>query len=236
MAIAARPGEIGIYRDSAPYLLAFFLLTIPAFWPTYWAPAFERDWHVHLHGASLFTWAAMLVAQPWLIRRGRVRLHRQLGKFSYVVAPMVVISSLLLAHYRLQSARSFDQVYFLWVQLGLITLFAVAYAQAIRHRRSAGIHARYMVCTALAMLDPIVARLLFNLFGVDIPEAQAWTYGIIDAVLVALWLRDRRAGNGILVFPRMLAAYLVMELPTFALPQTAAWAAFVEFYSLLPLP
>jgi len=236
MAIAARPGDIGFYRDSGPYLLAFFLLAIPAFWPTYWAPAFERDWHVHLHGASLFAWAAMLVAQPWLIHRGRVRLHRQLGKLSYLLAPMVVISTLLLAHYRLQSARSFDQVYFLWVQLGLITLFAVAYAQAIRHRRSAGIHARYMVCTALAMLDPIVARLLFNLFGVDIPASQLCTYAIIDAILVALWIRDARTGNGILVFPRMLAAYLVIELPTFALPQTAAWEACVEFYSLLPLP
>ena len=236
MATATRPGDISFYRDSAPYLLLFFLLVIPAFWPTYWAPAFERDWHVHLHGWSLFLWAAMLVTQPWLIRRGRVRLHRQLGKFSYVLAPMVVISTLLLAHYRLQSARSYDQVYFLWVQLGLITLFAVAYAQAIRHRRSAGIHARYMICTALAMLDPIVARLLNIVFGLDIPEVQAWTYGMIDAVLLALWLRDARTGNGILVFPRMLAAYLVMELPTFALPQTAAWAAFVEFYSLLPLP
>jgi uncharacterized membrane protein len=165
-----------------------------------------------------------------------VRLHRQLGKLSYALAPMVVISTLLLAHYRLQSARSYDQVYFLWVQLGLIALFAVAYAQAIRHRRSAGIHARYMICTALAMLDPIVARLLNIVFGLDIPEVQVWTYGMIDAVLVALWLRDNRTGNGILVFPGMLAAYLVMELPTFALPQTTAWAAFVEFYSLLPLP
>ena len=236
MAIAERPGDITLYRDSAPYLLLFFLLVIPAFWPSYWAPAFERDWHVHLHGAALFLWAAMLIVQPWLIRTGRVRLHRQLGKFSYVLAPIVVLSTLILAHYRLQSARSYDQVYFLWVQLGLIALFAVAYAQAIRHRRSAGIHARYMVCTVLAMFDPIVARLLFNIWGIDIPTVQLCTYAMIDAILLALWLRDARRGNGILVFPRMLAAYLVIELPTFALPQTAAWAAFVEFYSLLPLP
>lgn len=236
MATAARPGDITFYRDSGPYLLAFFLLVIPAFWPTYWAPAFERDWHVHVHGWSLFLWAAMLIAQPWLIRSGRVRLHRTIGKLSYVVAPMVVVSTLLLAHYRLQSARSYDQVYFLWVQLGLITLFAIAYVQAIRHRRSAGIHARYMICTALAMLDPIVARLLNIVFGLDIPDVQMWTYGMIDAALVALWLRDTRKGNGILVFPGMLAAFLVVELPTFALPQTDAWAAFVEFYSLLPLP
>jgi hypothetical protein len=62
------------------------------------------------------------------------------------------------------------------------------------------------------------------------------TYGMIDAILFWLWMRDRRLGTGIRVFPGMLLAFVVAEAPTFVLPQTAAWRAFAQWYAGLPLP
>ena len=119
--------DIAHYRRSAPFFAALVLLAIPAFWPTYLAlRPYEADWHVHVHGIALFLWSVMLIAQPWLILRGKARIHRKVGKASYVLAPVIVVSTILLAHHRLYlSTPTFDQVYFLWVQLSLITIFGL---------------------------------------------------------------------------------------------------------------
>src|SRR2546423_11176661 len=229
--------DTSFYRDSAPVFVALMVLAIPAFWPSYIRPkAYESDYHVHLHGLALFLWGLTLVVQPWLIRAGRWRMHRSVGKASYVLAPVIVVSTLLLAHYRISHEHPPDQLYFLYVQLGLTALFAIAYGQAIRYRGFAAIHARYMVCTAMTMFDPIVARLLYNGFGIEPPLMQFMTYGMVDAILVYLWVRDRRIGNGITVFPKMLALFVLFELPTFFLPQSPAWDAFANWFGKLPLP
>jgi hypothetical protein len=234
----AAAADIAPFRRSAPFFGALLLLAIPAFWPTYFFPKeYEADWHVHVHGIALFMWALMLIAQPWLIRAGRLRVHRKLGKVSYVLAPVIVVSTILLAHYRMRDgAPTFDQLYFLCVQIALMTIFSVAYVQAIRWRRAGGMHARYMVCTGIAMIDPIVARLLYFNTGLDIPWTQMATYLLTDAILLVLWLRDHRAGNGIRVFPAMLALCVAVELPTFFLPQMDAWKSLVTAFARLPLP
>ena len=112
----------------------------------------------------------------------------------------------------------------------------MAYAQAIRHRGSAAVHARYMICTALTLVDPIVARLLYIGLGIEPPYMQLITYALVDAILLYLWRRDLRHGNGIQVFPGMLALFVLAEVPTFVLPGTAAWQAFANAYASLPLP
>ena len=234
----AAAAHVAPFNRSAPFFGALLLLAIPAFWLTYFfPPRYEADWHVHVHGVALFAWASLLIVQPWLIGAGRYRVHRQLGKAAYVLAPVIVVSTVLLARYRMhQATPDFGQLYFLWLQASLMVIFAIASFQAIRLRRTPGLHARYMVCTGLAMVDPIVARVLFFYAGGDIPWTQIVTYLLIDAILLALWLADRRAGNGIRVFPAMLALFVVLELPTFFLPQTAAWQSFGSWFGALPLP
>ncbi len=229
--------DVGPYRNSAPYFAALMALAIPAFWPAYlYVDKVERDWHVHVHGIALLLWGALLVAQPFLIWRGKWSLHRALGKVSFVLAPVVVVSTVLLAHHRLRQSINPEQAYFFYLQLGLIALFALAYVQAIRQRRVPALHARYMICTGLTMFDPIVARLLFFYFGVGFPQVQLITYAIIDAILLYLWKRDRDAGKGIAVFPGMLAAFVTMQVPTFFLFKTAAWLSFTKAFAAVPLP
>jgi hypothetical protein len=226
--------DIVFYRRSAPFFGALLLLAVPAFWPSYIVPKqYEADWHVHVHGLALFLWAVMLIVQPWLVGSGRLRIHRQVGKASYVIAPTIVVSTVLLAHYRMAHDHPPDQLYFLYLQLWLTVVFAKAYVQAIRYRRSSGIHARYMVCTGLTMVDPIVARLLYNVGGIEPPWMQIVTFLLVDAILLALWWRDRRAGKGVRVFPAMLGLFVAFEIPTFFLPMTPAWEAFGRWFGSL---
>lgn len=237
MSAAPRPSDIAFFRSSAPFFALLMALAVVAFWPSYLYPKqVERDWHVHVHGISLFLWGAMLIVQPFLIRGGRLALHRRLGKLTYVLAPVIVVSTILLVHHRAATELTPVLLYFLWIILGLTAVFAFCWDQAIRYRRTPALHARWMIGTGLTMIDPIMARILFNHFGVEPPLLQVLTYALIDAILIALWLRDRRLGNGIRVFPTMLAVFVAVEIPTFILPQLAGWKSFAQWFAALPLP
>ena len=150
-----------MYRAGVFYFAALLLLALAAFWPTYLFPRrYETDWHVHLHGVAMFLWMLMLVAQAGLARARAFATHRALGKASYALVPVIVASTILLAHYRLQSGITGELLYFLVVQAALVGVFVACYALAIANRRSPLRHMRYMVGTALAIVDPILARIL----------------------------------------------------------------------------
>jgi len=226
-----------MYRSSVYYFGALLLLAIPAFWPSYFfPPKYETDWHVHLHGLAMFSWVVLMITQASLIRARNPALHRRVGKTSYGLVPLIVVSTLLLAGYRLRQKIDGDLLYFLYVQLSLVALLAVSWALAMVNRRQPQVHMRYMVCVALALVDPIVARILFFYGGMDFPATQVVTYGLVDAILIALALHDRARHPAIRVYPRMLAAFVIVELPTFFLYKLPAWREFAEGYAALPLP
>src|SRR5690606_19721454 len=85
------PADTALYRHSGKFFVAFLALTVLAFWPSYFERLFEQpNIRFHLHGAALFLWCAMLVAQAQLIRTRRRALHRQVGRASYVLAPVLI--------------------------------------------------------------------------------------------------------------------------------------------------
>lgn len=226
-----------MYRASVFYFSGLLLFSIPAFWPTYFfPPKYDTNWHVHLHGAAMFAWVMLLIAQAGLIRTKRQAIHRQLGKVSYGLVPLMVVSTLLMAAYRLRQKIDVDTLYFLYVQLALIALLALSYGLAIARRREPPLHMRYMVCTALTLVDPIVARLLFFNLGMDFPLGQVVTYGLVDAMLLALIWNDGRKSRPIRVYPAMLAIFVAVQVPTFFLYKLPAWREFAQWYAALPLP
>ena len=228
-----------LHRRAVLYFGGLLLLTIPAFWPSYFfPPKVETDYHVHFHGIVMFLWVFLLVAQAALIREGRRGWHRRLGKTSYVLAPAIVVSTLLLMNYRLKGAVNAELLYFLYLQLALVAFFTFCYVQAIRHRHTPALHARYMVGTAFAIFDPIVARVLFVFFGTEPPWMQVATFAMMDALLLALILRERgrEMAPATHVFPLMLAIFLVVQVPQFFVPRQAWFADLARWYGALPLP
>jgi uncharacterized membrane protein len=238
-AAARAPSVTALLHRRAVYLFgALLALTVPAFWESYFfPPKVEADYHVHFHGVSMFLWVVLLVAQGTLIRTGRRDLHRALGKMSYAVAPAMIVSTLLLVNYRLKQAINPEVLYFFYLQAVLLAIFTFAYVQAIRYRHVPALHARYMACTALAVLDPIVARVLFFQLGTVPPMMQVATFAIIDALLLFLILREREreSGPATRVFPTMLGLFVAAEIPQFFVPAMGWWRVFAEWYGSLPL-
>jgi hypothetical protein len=218
----------------------FFLLLLPfiaiAFWPSYLSrlPTVDSA-RVHVHALAMGGWYALLVSQALLIRSGQRAVHRALGKLSYAWVPFVVLTTLVLAQRRaaLTLADGKPEVwretlYFLYVQMALLALFVMSWALAIRHRREPQVHARYMVCTLLTLIDPIFARILYNVWGIDFPPAQVITYTLTDAILLGLAWRDRRGGSGHTVFARMGVPFVLLQLPTFFVYTWPGWRTLAE--------
>ena len=226
-----------MYRASPFFFAALLLAAIPAFWPSYLFPKkYETDWHVHLHGVAMFLWMLMLVVQSSLARAGSLPTHRALGRTSFVLVPVIVVSTLLLAHYRMRSGLNNDLVYFFYVQVALLVQFLAAYFFAIANRRTPQVHMRFMVCTALALVDPILARIIYNQFGIEPPLLQLVTYGVVDSILVALIALDRMERHYSRAYEGMLVLFVVTQAPTFFLTRAQEWLAFVKAFAKLPLP
>ena len=123
-----------------------------------------------------------------------------------------------------------------YVPLSLAGLFGLSYGLAIVTRRTTARHARFMVCTALTLIDPVVVRLLL----LGIPDAElSLSVDYVpapDLVLVALIWHERHTRVGRSVFPAMFMVFVVAHLVFLLdLYNAAAWVAFVRWFAALPL-
>lgn len=228
-----------IFRNSAFFFVLLLLTAFWGFWLTYFAQVIRPISAIdHLHGIAMFGWIVLLITQATLIRRARRSVHRQVGKISYVLAPWIVVSTIMLANERLNTTDAFDiQVYVLGLQIFILAQFVIFYSMAMKNRKTPDIHARWMICTALPMIDPIFARVIgFNmqLLPLDM-SLQMVTYAMTDLILIVLIIRDWQVHQRRDVFLPALGVLLVLQAPTFTLVQTQAWHSFAVWFMGLPL-
>ena len=227
-------------RNSVFFFAALGLFAIAGFWPSYLSRVHqEGNLHVHLHGAAMALWGVMLITQAYLIRTDYRTLHHLIGKFSYVLAPVLVLATLSLMHFRLREAGNAppaELLYFLYVQFSLLLQFVICYGLAMINRHTPSVHAGYMVCTALTVVDPIFARLLFNYLHVVPPLLQIITYAFIDLILLWLIVWGRRQPRPVKLFPVVLLIFAATQIPTFFITNTEAWRAIALWYGALPIP
>lgn len=223
-------------RNVVFFFVAFLLAALFGFWPTYTARIEAgATWQVHAHGALMLSWCLLLIAQAWLIRDRRGPLHRRLGKVSFVLAPLIVISAFVVEHESLvRAAGKYDleTLFFAWLILALLSVFVLAYVLAMIHRRTMALHMRYKICTPLTMIDPVFARIFDVRLGIVYPTGQIMTFAMIDAILLWLCYLDRNTPYR--VFHRILAAFLVVQIPTFFVYKTAWWPGVVAWFAGVP--
>lgn len=230
-----------MFRDSGYYFVALLGAGVAAFWPKYISrPPDEIDAYTHVHAVAMVAWCSLLIAQPFLIRAQRRSVHRALGVLSYGLAPAVVVASVLLAHQRF---RSMDEGTFarearnLYLPLSALLLFSIAYACGILYRRRPELHARFMICTSLTMIDPVLGRILAFYFP-PLPDYlyyQAVTYGSTDVILMTLAIRDRGRLQGRSVFPLMLVLFMAAHALWFTWAQSAGWSVIASWFRRVPL-
>lgn len=219
-------------------LLAAALL---AFWPSYLSRSgAEATGYVHVHATAMTLWFALLIAQPLLIWTGRRALHRRLGALSYGLAPAIVVAGVLLSHAALIRDAGGDPAgagATLYLPLAMIAWFAACYVLAIAYRRVPALHARFMIGTSLAAVDPIASRVAAFYFPPleDATRYQLISWGLTATILAVLIVGERGQRRGRAVFPVMLAASTVVFALWFRLAPSAAWLAFARWFHDLPI-
>jgi hypothetical protein len=189
-----------IFRNSVFFLLLIPFFAVWGFWVTYFTrpPGSFNAWE-HIHGFSMFGWCALLVAQSFLIRGNRRSVHRALGKISFVLAPLVVISTIFLANHKLNVRQLNNEgLYIFGLQFFIIILFGYFYIMAMARRKQPDVHARWMICTAFTLLDPIFARVIVvNFYPVPFETGviQWMTFIFIDLIVIALVIKDWKSSG-----------------------------------------
>src|ERR1051326_3093696 len=155
-------------------------LVVLAFWPLYLSRPFASvDRFTHLHAVAGSLWLALLIAQPALIHARRFAAHRLLGRISYALAALFAVSSVLLSHYRLTSMNEATfatngSAHFLPFYATIV--FVLAYGLGLWFRRSPAVHGRFMLCTAIPLVDPVLGRVLGFYFR---PLPNPWLYQVV---------------------------------------------------------
>jgi len=229
-----------IFRNSVFFLVLIPIFAVWGFWVTYFTrpPGSYNIWE-HVHGLAMFAWCVMLVAQSFLIRTNRRSVHRALGKISFVLAPLIVISTIFLAHHKLNVRQLNNEgLYIFGLQFFIIILFAGFYTMAIVRRKQSDVHARWMICTAFTMLDPIFARIIaVNFYQVPFETGvfQWMTFAFIDVIVILLVIRDWKSSGRHDVFLPALALLVVAQTAMLTVWDTATWKAFAVWFAGLPL-
>jgi hypothetical protein len=201
------------------------------FYKTYiqFFPNFQGFRYVqHFHGAMMMGWLIMLVVQPILILSGRFGLHRLLGKASYILAPLVLVSMYLISQFRfrgiMESSGQAGAVAHLALNLPNIVFFAVLYTLAVIYRGRAELHMRYMVSTAFVLVGPGLARALIGYGGVSLADAvmfvRAVTPLITGVLMVVDSVRTKRISPFALVF-----AFMVLHTILWYTREGSLWQA-----------
>lgn len=234
----------------------WFLLLIPlvalGFYPTYFSVFLKpTPTLVHFHFTLMAIWIVILMLQPFLYRYNKLALHRTVGKLTYVLVPMLLVTAFLMirfSYYRmigdltLQSAQgtisldhnqilnetaSYETIAFIY-----FTWLAVLYSLAIYYRKQSPIHARFMVATALTMMGPTVDRIVYALvksgkIAGNIP-IESVAFSIVDITLALLLWNDYRKGRSTRAFLTSLLIFLGGQIFFLMFQNNSTWQSFVN--------
>lgn len=171
--------------------IAILLVLTWGFYRTYiiFFPSFEGFQFVqHFHGGIMLLWMTILVVQPLLMSRKKFALHKAIGKASFVIAPILMVSIFLVSrmtfHNNLNTLPTRqDAVAIIALSIPGLIIFGILYGLAVANKQRTFYHMRYMIGTALLMIGPGLGRILGVNFGV--PPTLGITITLCIVALVA---------------------------------------------------
>lgn len=213
-----------LYPHAQWYFLLAMVITWIGFSHTYFAVVQTEPLIHHIHGALMGGWIALLVIQPMLYQRGRLQLHRTLGRWGvYLWMPAIVVCGFLMDRRMMRMHNAppdiIDQLSFL--DLGSLILFPVLVLLSVYYARDVQLHARYIVCTVLLLMPPALTRALFIFPSMHSFQRNVNTAELLVLVmLLVLMVDDKRRGKVRAPYP---LAFLVFAILAFTSNYVRGW-------------
>lgn len=172
------------------------IVVLVGFWKTFIVPSFLGTFTaplvIYIHGALLFAWTLLLVAQAVMIRKKNLKLHRRIGWAGPFLAVAVSLSTMAAGVYVLRRdvAAGESQIAISSFLGTLITpvIFVSLVMAAIIYRRRPEIHKRLILLAMISILWAAFGR--FRHYFPPFEQAMLVFQGIIpmSMILIAmLW-------------------------------------------------
>ena len=228
-----------VYRNTAIFI---FLILIGVQWGFYQSytsqfPDFKNATTlIHIHGALLMTWMLLLIVQPLLIHFGKANLHRAIGKVSWVLGPLIIISLFLIGRGGYLRGLGYipeeQNLTFIVLDMRGFLSFAIFWSLAMIYRKLPDSHMRYMIATGILAIGPGVSRGLDHSFGLDIGHGMTIT-DVLDLAIIGTLLgidlyRKKNYKPFLTVFLVLLIGSLLWQLRN-----TDGWQTFAKYYAEL---
>lgn len=215
------------YKNTGNYFLILILFIALGFYYPYFSlfPQFKSvTTTVHVHAISLMLWAFILITQPILIRYKKHKAHKILGRFTYFLVPVVILTcfGVMRQQYyeglerRLTSAQSLKSLFVSFTQAFSIIIF---YVLAIINvlKGNIAFHMRYMICLFLQFIPPTFGRTLGYWLGLR--QVYTNTIAVLVGVfiLIILIIADKKRKADFTPYAVALSLYFVFNVIWFAL-------------------
>jgi hypothetical protein len=178
------------YKYLGYVLIVLLPLLFVAFYKTYFIrfPDFNEDIKLfdHVHGAIALAWVLLLIVQPILISKKKNALHRKLGRLSYFVFTLLILSFVPQIIKIIRRGTMQD----LFFPIADVSVLIPLYLLAIYYRKNVAKHMRYMIAAILVFFGPTVGRIGPLLLGWSPVFTQTIQYTLIYCILAGLIFYD----------------------------------------------
>lgn len=181
---------------------------------------------IHIHFLAFTCWLLLIVIQPVLIMKKKFKLHRQLGRFSYLLAPILVLTIILLSKEKFirefsESESSAAMTAF--IAFVDISSFSTFYLIAMFKKSNVRWHVAFIIAATLIVLNPGLSRLLNQItMGLGMLTAVLIPFLVPGIVLIIEKIKYKRA---ILKSPYffIIIIWTIEILLFITIPQTEFW-------------
>ena len=139
----------------------------------------------------MLTWILILIAQPVFIRIKNFRLHRIVGKASYFVFPLLILSLFLVARAGyLRNIRTVGETEALaGMTTGIPDMFylTILYGLGIYYKKKTSFHIRFFASIGLMIMGPGLGRFLIVFCGLP-PMIAIPSMVAVTALLTLVWM------------------------------------------------
>jgi hypothetical protein len=145
--------------------ISIALVSLLGFFKSYLSffPKFEAfNYVIHIHFIAFLLWFTLIISQPILIRRKKFELHKRIGKLSYFLAPILVITILILVHREVvRDIKTSENMVYISSFIGLLDAitFSIYYIIAMINIENLRWHVAFIIAATLVVFNPGLSRL-----------------------------------------------------------------------------
>ncbi|MBC8025750.1 MAG: hypothetical protein H7Y89_07150 [Steroidobacteraceae bacterium] len=222
-----------------PLALLAAAIAIAGFWRSYFGALFsgrsQAEWLLHLHAAVFMGWIALVGFQAYLAMRGRIALHKKIGRFGMAYGALLVVVGLgfALILFTRRVAELGPENITRGPLLSPITdmfVFSVFLAGAWIMRARPELHRRFILLATTTLLIAAVGRTSGGTASVAardvIPFLIVWLSPVWLAMLYD-WVKHRTV-HGVYVFGGLLLVALRYRQ---LIRETDTWIATIRAFA-----